>query len=160
MKSTPHSKGIALIELVGVLVLLAVFSIVSAKLFYAIMRVSVEARHAPRPDRQREALEDQLRADAWTAIEMRAGGDDSLILRYAGDRSVIWRLQPAESALRRTAFLGQQAQDEQAWPQTSAPDRFENFGPGVRLHWSAQDQRGENPLDLYSSLILLSGGGP
>jgi hypothetical protein len=161
MNRTMQSRGVVLIELLAVLIVLGAFSIVAGKLFYATLRVTVESHDAPRRDAARLEAVEQLRADIWGGLDMEIGEPRSLVVRYAGDRSVVWTIDGPEDQprLQRTAMFRRQAEAEKAWALPGLPERFEGYGSGVRLHFSPVKGRRPAPVDLYSQLVQLAGGG-
>ena len=69
-----RARGMMLIEVMGVVILLGVFSVVAAELFGSILRVTDEARDVPRADRRRAELIEWMRRDTWGAAEVRIAG--------------------------------------------------------------------------------------
>ena len=155
-------SAMALLEVLGALVLIGVFTIVSAELFSAMMKIAATARDQPRPDRRRQQLVDRLREDVWSAVELRIVDNRELILRLTGDRSIFWKLAADGAALRRTELVATRRQGEESWNTTtgSLPREFRSAGPGVRIIWPDAVAADGGIVDLYSMLISLSGGRP
>ena len=161
----PQRAGLILIEVMGLLILLAAFSLVSAQLFHAILSTTRHAQDVPRTEPRREELLARMRADVWTAMEVHIANERELILRLAGERSIFWRIVPESEeepgALRRTELLGTRQVSRELWSAAdgSVPGRFERFGPAVRVNWPQSGTHRGALVDFYSQLNLMAGGG-
>lgn len=156
MSHRTRNLGAALMELMVVLILLGVFMVISGQVFNSILHVTAESHDAPRPDREQESLIKQLRGDVWGAMEARVPNEGSLVLRYAGDKTVIWERSEGER-FRRKSFIGQRVTEETECPAAGLT-RVEAFGPGVRLSFAQGKHRPASTVDLYSQLVQLQGG--
>ena len=153
-----NTRGMMLIELLGALAILGLFSLVATEVWYATMHITVESHDAPRVDRKRDAMIERLRADVWSSLELSVKNDHTLVLDGGGDRSITWTVTGEDHPIvHRPVRFDQKVDSEQTWDTPNFPARFAAHGPGVRIEFPSA-KPAPLPIDLYSELVQLTGG--
>lgn len=153
MKRHPSRRGIALIEMMLAVILLAAFSLVTAKLFHAVSLVSADAAPRPLPDRAVMRSLQSLRDDVWNAVEIKVVGDKELQLSHAFDRGVVWTIGAA--GMKRVEVLRGQAGEAVDVAMAHVPTGFEPLPGGVRVTMPQAHLRGDERV--FSQLQLFRG---
>ena len=124
---TRRARGIALVEMLVAIGLIAVFLVISARLFTTTIRLSRQSHDAEERIARFDSAVRMLRADAWGAAEMSV--DAKGALRVARDgTSAVWRADET-GALLRTETIGSDPPREQRWPDLGGRLTFRVEGP-------------------------------
>lgn len=148
-------RGMALIEMMLAVVLMAAFGLVSAKLFHAVSHITADARPTPMPDRDVMRALKELRSDVWNAMELKVLNDKTLRIVRGGGQTVEWTL--GVEGMTRRVTLRDKVQPPAAFPLVGGPSGFEPLPGGVRVGMPEKHTRGHE--QMFSQLQLLKGGG-
>jgi len=124
---TGRAHGIALVEMLIAIGLIAVFLIISARLFTTTIRLSRQSHDAEERIARFDSAVRMLRSDVWGAAEMT--GDAKGVLTIARDAtSIVWRADET-GALVRSETVGTHPPREQRWPDLGGRLTFRVEGP-------------------------------
>ncbi len=96
-----------MIELLLLIIILSVFSLISARLFTSIMKLNHNASQAHTRTVRFDSAMRMLRADAWTASEMSAA-NQVVTLKMSGGGQVEWRVDKDGSMIRASRAGGKE----------------------------------------------------
>jgi Tfp pilus assembly protein PilX len=148
-----RNRGILLFEILIVLALLAVFLIVSARLFTSMIRLSRQASDAEDRMARFDSAVRMLRSDAWGAAEMSVDAGEALTLSTDGGR-IEWR-SDEPSALTRIMTASDGTTRQQRWPELGGRLRFRVEGPVLIV---AGDERSGRAGEMHlTSQVQLAG---
>jgi type II secretory pathway component PulJ len=149
-------RGFTLGHLLIALPLLAVFAVVSTQLLRTTWRTSADVRVTAEANARFDTAIHRLRADAWGASGMTAGGTTAT-LRQPDGRSVVWQMNPASRALVRTVSSGGDAAtapaDALSWEQVPVLG-FSVEGPALRVSIPDPSAGRTDEMTLISQLML------
>lgn len=149
------SAGFTLIEMLCITILLGAFSVLAAQLFMSSMAILKQAQRVHEKVDRLEGAMALLRADAWNGVELAVGDPSTVLIRFWGDRRVVWRVEGA--TLQRSLWEGQRLLEKREWPLEGSRLSFGSPTPGtlaVRF-----DPKGP-PLRLASQITALEGSRP
>ncbi len=156
---THRAQAMMLIEMLGAIMLLGVFSFAFAKLFYSTMTAmtATSKATAAAADRQWRPVGKVMEADVWNGLELKIESDTALLIQQAAGKSVQWRI--VDHTLSRQALLnGQPEQAPQQWPVAKAPLKFAVAPGGVLLSQPSMERDPQPDIFYSSQLLLLQGG--
>ena len=153
---TRRGRGIALVEMLIAIGLIAMFLIISARLFTTTIRLSRQSHDAEERIARFDSAVRMLRADAWGAANMSV--DAKGVLTVARDRtSAVWRADET-GALVRSETAGNDLLREQRWPDLGGSLNFQVEGPVLVV---AGDERSGRAGELrLVSQVRLAGMAP
>jgi len=86
-------RGFALLEILGLLVLLAVVALVSARIFRSVMQVISETPARQEAMMRLDAMTDALRGDVWAAKSVNAPDEQTAVIADPAGEQVRWTFQ-------------------------------------------------------------------
>jgi prepilin-type N-terminal cleavage/methylation domain-containing protein len=145
MRTRQHTQpGYALVELMLVLTLLAIFLGIANELLMSCIHVRDDALRASRMVVQTDALIRLLRSDAWSASAIDAVGNNEIALQMSDGSTVRWRLhtdtvdEEITTWLTRTQVVNGQ---ETAGDPLFAPEGIGFEGDGDNLYLVTESDR-------------------
>lgn len=159
-----NRRAFGLLEMLMVLVLLSVFSLISARLFWTMMQAMRRTQEAGTAISRMDAAMRVLRADVWDAREMKKGDGGALLIRRGQEDWITWWTDEDRALVRRMGKTekgtGAEKSPESRWPEIGERLRFE---PGGSMLVVRTDAGAGGPVDeqaFISQVQLLAGGQP
>jgi len=161
----PRPRGFAMMHMLGVIVLASAFLLISGYVFRATLRITRDVQRGQTLHQTQQRVIDKLRADVWSAYEVRVGDPRTLLVRLQGDRSVTWQVletpesadQPGEYFVRRAAFRDRKKLEEQEWALRRDRYVFALDGGVLVVTREGTSIGPEHELRLYSQLAVFAG---
>jgi hypothetical protein len=145
-------------EMAGVLMLLATFSVLSLRLMNTSLATPRTVVTSERQGRVFDTMLEAMGRDVWNAEEVAVGDRYTVVLRHAEGMSTVWRVSPRKFEVERAVLKGIKQIDARVYRFEGATIEFEGLGSVVELRMSGGIV-GRPVVRRFGSEVLRIGGG-
>jgi hypothetical protein len=161
-RASRRAGGFTLLEAILYCVLLSVVMFVSTQLFHSAAGVMRGGSVGAAARREADEVTKAMRADVWEAAEIAVGDPSTALLRQAGGRSVVWRVDAKEQAIERTGYSDVKIVEQRRWPLRGAMVVMEpegTRGDALVVERSGGEIGKPERVRMHSEVIVLTGRG-
>lgn len=151
---TAAHPGIALVEMLFVIMLLGVFAVIATSIFRTSMNVLHRFQVDDNALRGVDSALSRLRGDVWSASQLSA--ENGVLTIQQSEGSVRWTMKD-DWLVRSTTVDGRER--TQRWPVAPLALGWEVDAAGVLVQVIDQRRSTTSPIRLVSQVLQLEGGG-